>query len=58
MAAYIATRTRLLGFANIALAILFLACNNSLMSLNGWSQTIFLALHRWAARDAICVKDV
>ncbi|EXJ65266.1 hypothetical protein A1O7_01607 [Cladophialophora yegresii CBS 114405] len=53
MAAYIANRTGVLSFANMALAILFSTRNNPLMYLSGWSQTTFLAFHRWAARVAI-----
>ena len=53
MAAYIANRTGVLSFANMALAILFSTRNNPLMYLSGWSQTTFLAFHRWAARIAI-----
>ncbi len=53
MAAYVANRTGVLSFANMALAILFSTRNNPLMYLSGWSQTTFLAFHRWAARVAI-----
>ncbi|OCT54426.1 ferric-chelate reductase [Cladophialophora carrionii] len=53
MAAYIGNRTGVLSFANMALAILFSTRNNPLMYLSGWSQTTFLAFHRWAARVAI-----
>ena len=53
MAAYVANRTGVLSFANMALAILFSTRNNPLMYLSGWSQTTFLACHRWAARVAI-----
>jgi predicted ferric reductase len=53
LAAYVANRTGVLSFANMALAILFSTRNNPLMYLSGWSQTTFLAFHRWAARMAI-----
>ncbi|KAJ9606502.1 hypothetical protein H2200_009463 [Cladophialophora chaetospira] len=53
IAAYVANRTGVLSFANMALAILFSTRNNPLMYLSGWSQTTFLAFHRWAARVAI-----
>ncbi|EKD13649.1 uncharacterized protein L3040_004142 [Drepanopeziza brunnea f. sp. 'multigermtubi'] len=49
---YIGNRTGVLSLVNMALAILFAGRNSILVLLTGWSQTTFLALHRWAARVA------
>ncbi|KAI0433302.1 ferric reductase like transmembrane component-domain-containing protein [Xylaria sp. FL1042] len=49
---YVGNRTGTLSLVNTAIAILFAGRNNLLISLTGWSQTTFLALHRWSARVA------
>ncbi|OIW24571.1 hypothetical protein CONLIGDRAFT_636726 [Coniochaeta ligniaria NRRL 30616] len=49
---YVGNRTGVLSLANMTIAILFSGRNNLLLALTGWSQTTFLALHRWAARVA------
>ncbi|KAG9570566.1 hypothetical protein KCU71_g1596, partial [Aureobasidium melanogenum] len=52
IAAYVSNRTGVLSFANLALAILFSGRNNLLLYITGWSQSIMLAIHRWASRVA------
>ncbi|KAI1422444.1 ferric reductase like transmembrane component [Xylaria sp. FL1777] len=49
---YVGNRTGTLSLVNTAIAILFAGRNNLLINLTGWSQTTFLALHRWSARVA------
>ncbi|KAI9820569.1 MAG: hypothetical protein M1826_000872 [Phylliscum demangeonii] len=53
IAAYVSNRLGILSLANIALAILFAGRNNPLIWITGWSQTTFLALHRWTSRVAV-----
>jgi len=50
ISAYVANRTGVLSFANLALAILFATRNNPLLWATGVSQTTSLIFHRWAAR--------
>ncbi|KAI1146633.1 ferric reductase like transmembrane component [Nemania diffusa] len=52
MCEYVGNRTGTLSLVNTAIAILFAGRNNLLINLTGWSQTTFLALHRWSARVA------
>jgi predicted ferric reductase len=52
IAVYIANRTGVLSFANIALAVLFAGRVNPLIYVTGLSQTTWLIFHRWAARVA------
>jgi hypothetical protein len=49
---YVGNRTGILSLVNMSLAILFAGRNNVLIAVTGWSQTTFLALHRWTARVA------
>jgi len=49
---YVGNRTGILSLVNMSLAILFAGRNNILIAVTGWSQTTFLALHRWTARVA------
>ncbi|KAJ8132070.1 hypothetical protein O1611_g1554 [Lasiodiplodia mahajangana] len=49
---YVGNRTGTLSLVNMSIAILFAGRNNILIGITGWSQTTFLALHRWAARVA------
>lgn len=49
---YVGNRTGTLSLVNMSIAILFAGRNNLLIALTGWSQTTFLALHRWTARVA------
>ncbi|KAI0531860.1 ferric reductase like transmembrane component-domain-containing protein [Xylaria digitata] len=49
---YVGNRTGILSLVNLSIAILFAGRNNLLIAITGWSQTIFLTLHRWAARVA------
>lgn len=48
---YVGNRTGTLSLVNVSIAILF-AGRNNLLAVTGWSQTTFLAFHRWAARVA------
>ncbi|KAI6711438.1 ferric reductase like transmembrane component [Diplocarpon mali] len=50
IATYVANRTGVLSFANLALAILFAGRSNPLFWLADISQTTCLTFHRWAAR--------
>lgn len=52
LAAYVANRTGILSFANLALAILFVGRSNPIILLTGLDQTTTLTFHRWAARVA------
>ena len=52
IATYVANRTGVLSFANIALAVLFAGRNNPLITMSHLSHTTFLIVHRWAARVA------
>lgn len=52
LVSYISNRTGVLGYANLGLAIVFSGRNNLLVALTGWSQTTFLAIHRWVSRVA------
>jgi predicted ferric reductase len=52
IATYVANRTGVLSFANMALAILFAGRLNPLLHLTGLSQTTCLIFHRWSARVA------
>ena len=49
---FISNRTGVLGFANMALAILTAGRNNPLLMVTGWNYTTFITFHRWAARVA------
>ncbi|KAM5354215.1 hypothetical protein ACJ41O_000865 [Fusarium nematophilum] len=49
LTSYIANRTGVLSFANIALLILYSGRNNVLLWLTSWSHTTFLLVHRWVA---------
>ncbi len=49
---YVGNRTGTLSLVNMSIAILFAGRNNLLIALTGWSQTAFMALHRWTARVA------
>ncbi|KAJ2992259.1 hypothetical protein NUW58_g2225 [Xylaria curta] len=49
---YVGNRTGMLSLVNLSIAILFAGRNNILIGITGWSQTTFLAFHRWAARVA------
>lgn len=49
---YVGNRTGTLSLVNMSISILFAGRNNLLIALTGWSQTTFLALHRWTARVA------
>lgn len=49
IARYIAYRTGVLSFANIALLILYSTRNNVLLWVTNWSHSTFLLLHRWLA---------
>ncbi|KAH7163538.1 ferric reductase transmembrane component 4 [Dactylonectria estremocensis] len=49
LAAYVANRTGVLSFANIALLILYAGRNNVLLWLTDWSHVTFLLVHRWVA---------
>jgi len=49
---YVGNRTGTLSLVNISIAILFAGRNNLLIAATGWSQTTFIALHRWTARVA------
>ena len=51
--AYVANRTGVLSFANMALAMLFSTRNNPLLYLSGWDMTTQLAFHRWSSRVAV-----
>jgi Ferric reductase like transmembrane component/FAD-binding domain/Ferric reductase NAD binding domain len=51
--AYVANRTGVLSFANMALAILFSSRNNPLAYFSSWTHSSFLAFHRWASRVAV-----
>lgn len=50
ISAYVANRTGVLSFANLALAILFGTRNNPVLWMTGTSQTTSLIFHRWAGR--------
>lgn len=52
LATYIANRTGVLSFANLAVAMMFIGRNNPLVWLTGLSQNTLLTFHRWAARVA------
>ncbi|KIH92474.1 hypothetical protein SPBR_02360 [Sporothrix brasiliensis 5110] len=49
---FVGNRTGTLSLVNLSMAVLFAGRNNLLLALTGWSQSTFLALHRWAARVA------
>jgi predicted ferric reductase len=49
---YVANRTGVLSFANMALSVLFAGRNNPLLYITGISQTTALNFHRWSARVA------
>jgi hypothetical protein len=47
---YVGNRTGTLSLVNVSMAILFAGRNNLLIGITGWSQPVFLTLHRWTAR--------
>ena len=49
IATYVANRSGVLSFANIAISILFAGRNNVLLWITSWSHATFLQIHRWVA---------
>ncbi|KAH7305494.1 ferric reductase transmembrane component 4 [Stachybotrys elegans] len=46
---YVANRTGVLSFANLALVMLYAGRNNILLWVTNWSHSTFLLVHRWVA---------